>query len=125
MVLNERPDVLVRLARQADWMMCAPCPHRVPALNACVNVLGSGGLSNEKRDLDVLHQLGLRYGSTMKARELYRLVFARIRTSLDICGREGNCCPSIWWDRSCGDPDPKTRHRLYEEGREELMSLFC
>ena len=124
MVLTEKPEVPVRLVRQADWMMCAPCPHRVPALNACVNILGSGGMSNEKRDLDVLQKLGLRYGAVMPARELYRRIFATITTSYDICRREGSACPSVWWDRNCGEPDPGRRHTLYEKGRAELMARF-
>ena len=63
MILNEKPDILIKMARQADWMMCAPCPNRAPKLNACVNVLGSGGLSNEKRDLDMLQVLAFASGA--------------------------------------------------------------
>ena len=121
MILNEKPDMPVRIVRQADWLMCAPCPKRVPDLNACVNVLGSGGMSNEKRDLDVLQRLGLRFGSVMKARDLYRLIFDRIRTTAEVCARPGNACPSVWWDSECGESDPEARHKLYEKGRAELM----
>lgn len=63
----------------ADWMTCAPCPNRAGGPNACVNVLGSGGLSNQKRDLDMLQKLGLEYGSTMKARDLFRRIFEKIK----------------------------------------------
>jgi hypothetical protein len=121
MLLTERPDVPVRLVRQADWMMCAPCPNRSPGLNACVNILGSGGMSNEKRDLDLLQRIGLTFGSVMKARDLYRLIFARITTSHGLCSREGSPCPSVWWDRNCGEADPELRHKLYEQGRALLM----
>lgn len=121
MVLTEKPDVPVRLVPHADWMMCAPCPNRAPALNACVNVLGSGGMSNEKRDLDVLQRIGLTFGSVTPARALYRRIFAAITTSHGICSRPGNPCPSVWWDRNCGEADPERRHKLYETGRAELM----
>jgi hypothetical protein len=124
MVLGKKPDIPVRLVRQADWMICAPCPNRADKLNACVNVLGSGGMSNEKRDLDVLQKLGLHFGSTMKARDLYRHIFARITSSHDVCAREGNACPSAWWDSNCGQADPALRHDLYEKGRAELMERF-
>ena len=107
------------MARGADWAMCAPCPKRVPGLNACVNVLGSGGLSNEKRDLDTLQRLGLRYGSTMKARDLFRLIFERIPTTQPICGRR-NAAPSVWWD-GCGEENRSEGNRNYEKGRRELM----
>jgi len=124
MVLTDRPEAPVRLVRQADWMMCAPCPNRVPGMNACANLQGAGGLSNEKRDLDVLQALGLHFGDVMPARELYRRVFERITTTLTTCARAGCCPTSAWWDRSCGDANPETRHRLYEKGRGELMVRF-
>jgi hypothetical protein len=120
LILHRNPDLLITMARQADWMMCAPCPQRVPELNACVNVLGSGGLSNEKRDLDMLQRLGLQFGSTMKARELYRLILERIPTTQDLCKREGNCCPSVWWD-GCGESNVKEGKANYGKGRKELM----
>jgi len=121
MILGDKPDVPVKMARQADWMMCAPCPARVPELNACVNVLGSGGLSNEKRDLDVLQKLGLQFGSVMEARELYRLIFERIPTTQDICRREGSLSPSVWWD-GCGESNCAQGNANYERGRRELMA---
>jgi hypothetical protein len=120
LILHKNPDLLIRMARGADWMMCAPCPQRVPELNACVNVLGSGGLSNEKRDLDTLQRLGLQFGSALKARELYRLILERIPTTQDVCQREGNCCPSVWWD-GCGESNVKEGNANYEKGRRELM----
>ncbi|MEW6355864.1 MAG: hypothetical protein AB1696_06050 [Planctomycetota bacterium] len=120
----KNPDTLVALAEGADWMMCAPCPRRVPELNACVNVLGSGGLSNQKRDLDVLQVLGLCYGSTMKAKDLYRLIFERIPTTREVCRRQ-NLPPSVWWD-GCGennDRNPRGNEN-YEKGREMLKKEF-
>jgi hypothetical protein len=124
MILNGKLDIPIRLVRQADWMMCGPCPHRVPGLNACANLQGGGGLSNEKRDLDVLQRLGLHYGCVMKAGDLYRLIFERIASSMETCPREGNPSTSPWWDRSCGDSNPATRHQLYEIGRAELKDRF-
>jgi hypothetical protein len=121
MVLAEKPDIVVRMARQADWLMCAPCPRRVPELNACVNVLGAGGLSNEKRDLDTLQKLGLQFGSAMKARDLFRLIFERIPTTQNICKREGNACPCVWWD-SCGERNVTRGDANYEKGRDMLLS---
>jgi hypothetical protein len=120
MILTNKPDVLVKMAKQADWMMCAPCPARVPGLNACVNVLGSGGLSNEKRDLDFLQRLGLTYGSTMPAKNLFQLIFERIPNTQDICKREGNHSPSVWWD-GCGEANCEKGNEGYEKGRKELM----
>ena len=115
----ENPDTLITMAEGADWMMCAPCPNRVPKLNACVNVLGSGGLSNQKRDLDMLQILGLSYGSTMKAGDLYRLIFERIPSTHAVCARH-NDCPSVWWD-ACGENNREKGNASYGKGRAMLM----
>jgi hypothetical protein len=82
-------------------------------------VLGSGGLSNEKRDLDMLQKLGLEFGSSMKARDLFRLIFERIPTTKEICGRE-NVMPSVWSD-PCGESNRTKGNAGYEKGRKELM----
>jgi hypothetical protein len=119
LILHKNPDVLIKMARQADWMMCAPCPHRAPKLNACVNVLGSGGLSNEKRDLDMLQILGLEFGSTMKARDLLRRMFARIPSTQAVCVRN-NGCPSVWWD-GCGEYNLKKGNVSYTKGRRKML----
>ena len=123
LILNRNPDVLIRMAPGADWMMCAPCPARIPALNACSHVWGSGELDSQKRDLDLLQKLGLRFGSTMKARELYRLIFERVTTTHgipDICLKY-NAMPSVWWDECAGhlyQANPKAK---YEKGKRALM----
>jgi len=122
LVLRRKPDLPIRLVRGADWLMCAPCPQRAGKRNACVNVLGSGGLSNEKRDLDMLQVLGLTSGSTMKARELFGLIFGRIATTQEICRRD-NPCPSVWWD-PCGERNVKEGNGDYEKGRRELMEMM-
>jgi hypothetical protein len=119
LILHKNPDVMIKMARQADWMMCGPCPNRAPKLNACVNVLGSGGLSNEKRDLDLLQILGLEFGSTMKARDLLRLILEKIPTTQTVCARS-NGSPSVWWD-GCGEYNLKRGHPGYAKGRRKLM----
>jgi hypothetical protein len=123
LILHKNPDLPITMARGADWMMCAPCPNRCAKLNACVNVLGSGGLSNEKRDLDMLQRLGLHFGSTMKAKDLFRLIFEKIPSTMDICRRDGNCCPSVWWD-GCGESNVKQGNAGYDKGRKDLMERF-
>jgi hypothetical protein len=120
LVLKE-PDTLITMAEAADWMMCAPCPNRTPELNACVNVKGSGGLTNQLRDLRTLQKLGLTYGATMRAKDLYRLILERIPSTLDIC-RFDSLTPSVWWD-GCGART--TDNESYQKGREALMREFC
>lgn len=121
-IVRERPQVPVKLARGADWMICAPCPKRVAEVNACVNVEGSGGLSNEKRDADLLQALGLTYGSVLPARELYLLLFERVPTTMAICARD-NHRDSVWWD-GCGEQNLTAGNAGYERGRALLTQEF-
>jgi len=124
LIIHRKPDILIKMARGADWMMCAPCPGRIPELNSCSHVWGSGELDSQKRDLDLLQKLGLQFGSTMKATELYRLIFERVTTTHgipDICLKY-NTQPSIWWDECCGQLYQANPRAKYEKGRRELMA---
>lgn len=122
MILEER-DVRVMLVPQADWDMCAPCPWRVPELNACVTGrLSCGGLYNEMKDLEVLQTLGLTYGTIMSAREIYKLILQRIPTAKDVCALTKVPVPpySVWKD-ACSD---NTFPGAYEKGRALLWKAF-
>lgn len=124
-LIRRRPDLKVTMAQGADWMICAPCPQRVAHLNACVNVAGSGGLSNEKRDLDLLQVLGLTYGSSLPAREMLKLIFERVPSTQAICRRD-NPPLSVWWD-GCGEANRDAGNVGYAKGREMLsreLGLF-
>ena len=123
LIINRNPDIPIKMASGADWMMCAPCPGRNPELNCCTHVWGCGELVSQKRDLNLLQKLGLKFGSTMKARELYRLIFERIATTHgvpDIC-LKSNTMPSAWWDECCGCLYQANPHVKYEKGKRELM----
>ncbi len=123
LILTRNPDILIKMARGADWMICAPCPGRIPELNACSHVWGNGELDSQKRDVDVLQKLGMQFGDVMKARDLYRLIFERIMTTHgipDVCLKY-NSQPSVWWDECSGhlyQANPKAK---YEKGKRELM----
>jgi hypothetical protein len=119
-LILKKPDTLLKMAPYADWMMCAPCPYRSPGLNACVNNKGSGGLPNQMRDLRVLQKLGLTYGSTLKARDLYKLIFERIPGTLEICRIE-QPKPSVWWT-GCGAATANSES--YDKGRKMLMTAM-
>jgi hypothetical protein len=120
MVLTRTPDLPVTLIRGADWDMCASCPSRVPALNACVTGgFCSGGLYNEMKDLNVLRALGLTYGTTLKAREMFLLIFEKIPRGFGVCALppDGLAEISVWRD-VCGNTQGPYG---YEKGRELLM----
>jgi hypothetical protein len=129
LILNRNPDLPIKLVKGADWLMCAPCPSRVVemdagfATGACVcGPIGSGGLYNELKDLNVLRQLGLTFGATMEARELFRLIFERLPTVVGVCALpNGDHAPhSLWWD-PCGEIKMPGS---YEQGREMLRPRF-
>jgi hypothetical protein len=119
--LAKNSDLVIRFARGADWMMCAPRPSRVPDLNAWVTgPIGSGGLYGELKDLNVLQRLGLTFTSKMKARELYKLIFDKIPTVAGVCALTNHDNPpdSLWWDPCGRTPSPCPSH---QKGREMLM----
>jgi len=72
------------------------------------------------RDLRVLQKLGLTYGSTLKARDLYQLIFTRISGTLEICRIE-HSKPSVWYT-GCGSAT--TNRESYDRGRKLLMDAF-
>ncbi|MCX6994009.1 MAG: DUF1284 domain-containing protein [Kiritimatiellaeota bacterium] len=120
----KNPDTSITLVSGADWMMCGPCPSRVAQLNACVcGAIGSGGLYNEMKDLNVLQALGLTYGTTMNARALYKLIFERIPKTGGVCALDIRIAQLSVWCDSCGkNPAPCPD---YEKGREMLMKEFA
>ena len=119
-LIIKKPKTRISLVSHAGWMMCAPCPYRVDACNGCVNNMGSGGLPNQLRDLRVLKKLGLSYGMTINAIELYSLMFKRISGTLEICGIE-HSRPSVWWT-GCGSAT--TNSESYETGKKLLITEF-
>lgn len=123
----KNPNLKIKLAQAADWMMCAPCPGRDPGLNACVHTKGHGGLANQLRDLRVLQKLGLKYGASMKAKDLYKLIFEKIKTTNEICALEG-IFPSVW-ESGCGVNNLNwtkegKENEEYKKGREMLMDAL-
>jgi hypothetical protein len=126
LIINEKPDLPIKMAPGADWMICAPCPGRNTKLNCCMHVWGSGELDSQLRDLNLLQKLGLKFGSTMKARELLRLIFERVTTTHgmpDFCLKY-NTMPSVWWDECAGHLYGASPHVKYEKGKRELMATL-
>jgi len=119
-MILKNPEIRLTMTPGADWMMCAPCKRRDPATGACENICGLGGLSNELRDLNTLQLLGLSYGATMKAENMFRLLFERCPTTQAVCTKNNSEKRSVWWD-SCGDRESGADD--YARGREELQAL--
>lgn len=82
--IQKNPDFPVMLVAGC-CMICPPCSMYDPATNLCVGGR-SMALRDQKKDLDVLQKLGLKYGDTLPARKLYQLLYERIPSTRDICG---------------------------------------
>lgn len=118
------PEARITLTEGVPWTVCGPCPGRDAQAEACIHVLGHGGLTNQLRDLRMLRILGLRFGDTINGQELYRLIFQRIPNTLAVCrfplGAQEDA-RSVWTD-GCGQREVNNPN--YEKGRKELMALL-
>jgi hypothetical protein len=93
--IQKKPDIRVELI-SGPCMICPPCSTYDPQTGWCIG--GNGmGLRDEKKDLDTLQRLGLKYGDIRSARELYELLFARIGATLEICGYGDGRVESYEW----------------------------
>lgn len=114
-LIISKPDTKLELVDRAPWMTCAPCPSWVPGTEACLNVKGYGGMTNQYRDVRMLQRLGMRFGDVISAREFLRLVFERAHPATFY---HWNSKPgSLWHD---GQPDPDRPYSSYEKGMAKL-----
>jgi hypothetical protein len=106
--IQKNPDIPVTLIAGV-CMICPPCSRYDPASVLC---LGGHGMAvrDQKKDLDVLQKLGLKYGDTLPARKLYQLVFERILSTRDICGYGDGEARSQEWS-ICGSAKDDTHYR--------------
>ncbi len=101
-VVQRNPDIPILLVRGC-CMICPPCSSYDPATNLCVSAQGMS-LRDQKKDLDLLQRLGLEYGAQLPARELFRRLFAAIRSTREICGYTDGQARAWEWS-VCGGPD--------------------
>jgi len=109
--IQRNPDIPVTL-KQGPCMICPPCPYYDPEADLCYLHVGIG-LRDEKKDLDVLQRLGLKYGDTIPAHRFLELLYERIPSTKLICGYGDGIVRSPSW-RICDDPEGSPR---YEKGR--------
>ena len=99
--IRREPDVPITLV-EGTCMACDCCDGFHPANGRCVHSCGL--IRDYKKDLDVFQKLGLMPGATMKARELFALLFQRIPSTRDICGYGDGIVRSEEW-KICGEPE--------------------
>lgn len=114
--MQRQPTIPVTLVRGC-CMICPPCSAYDPELNLCV---GSNAMSlrDQKRDLDVLAALGLKYGDTLPARELWHRLFAAVTNLKQICGFGDNVVRATEWSicAAASEPDPYTLAKAHGLG---------
>lgn len=106
--VQRRPELPIRLV-QGPCMICPPCPHYDPAGRRCIRN-NAMALRDEKKDLDVLHALGLHYGDVLPARTLFTRLFATITSTTHICGHGDGQERGPEWT-VCGGPDGHDGYR--------------
>ena len=74
-------------------------------LGAC-----SRGLRDQKKDLDVLQKLGLKYDDTLPARNLFALLYERIPSTREICSFGDGVVRASEWS-ICGGADGNEAYR--------------
>jgi hypothetical protein len=77
------------------------------------------GLRDQKKDLDVLQILGIRYGDVLPARQLIQRLYDKVRSTLQVCGFNDGVARSPEW-RVCGGPTGDDR---YVKGRAAGMGV--
>lgn len=99
--IRREPDVPITLV-EGTCMACDCCDGFHPPNGRCVHSCGL--IRDYKKDLNVLQKLGLMPGATMKARELFVLLFRCIPSTRDICAYGDGVVQSEEW-KICGGPD--------------------
>jgi len=107
--MRARPDIPVRLVRGC-CMICPPCSRYEPATGHCLGGR-SMALRDQKKDIDVLHKLGLDYGAVLLARDLLKRLYRAISSTTEICGYGDGMARSPEWS-VCGGPEGKPGYRL-------------
>jgi hypothetical protein len=106
--MQRNPLIPVELVA-GPCMICPPCARYHPATNLCIGAR-SMGLRDQKKDMDTLRRLGLRYGDVLPARELIQRLYDAIRCTTEICGNGTGLETAPEW-RVCGGPSGNEPYR--------------
>lgn len=98
--IHKNPEIPVKLVAGC-CMICPPCSSYEPASNLCLGG-HSMALRDQKKDLDTLQTLGLKYGDTLPARKLFALLYERIASPREICGYGDNESRANEWSICSG-----------------------
>ncbi len=111
--IQEYPDVEITLV-EGCCSLCDPCDGYDPKTDRCVH--GGGLIRDYKKDLDVFQRLGLMPGATMKARELFKLLFERIPSTRYVCAYGDGILTSNEWSICGGEEGNAAYKKTIESG---------
>jgi hypothetical protein len=94
--MEDNPDIPVTLT-EGCCMVCDPCNVYHPDEHVCYHAHPK----NVLRDLRMLEILGLKPGATLPAREVYRLVFEKVKKLQNVCGWGDGSNTTVFW-APCG-----------------------
>ncbi|MBI2442067.1 MAG: hypothetical protein HYV35_11945 [Lentisphaerae bacterium] len=115
--LQKNPSLTVRLAHASRCMICPPCQSWNPVARQC-HALCS--LRDQKKDLDVLQKIGLRFGDELPGRELLKRLYKVVHSTREICGCGDGVVRSVEWD-GCG----RNGNPAYVKGRSAGLGVAC
>jgi hypothetical protein len=98
--IKSNPEIPVTLV-EGTCMACDCCDGFYPPNGRCAHSCGL--IRDYKKDLDVFQKMGLKPGTTMKAREVFALLFDKVPSTRDICGFGDGVVRSEEW-KICSDP---------------------
>ncbi|MBD3183952.1 hypothetical protein GF312_16830 [Candidatus Poribacteria bacterium] len=105
--IQENPDIEITLV-EGCCVLCDPCDGYDTKTTRCVH--GGGLIRDYKKDLDIFQKLGLMPGATMKAREIFDLLFEKIPSTRDVCAYGDGIVTANEW-RICGSPEGNEAYR--------------
>lgn len=110
-IVQKNPDITVTLV-SGPCEICPPCTWYDPLTNRCCGRIAMA-LRDEKKDLDVLQLIGLRYGDVLPARELLQRLYDTVHSTRQVCAYGDGVVRSREWS-ICRDPEGSSE---YAKGR--------
>lgn len=115
--VQKNPEIPITLIA-GPCMICPPCHNYDPKTGLCIDGT-SMGLRDQKKDLDFLQRLDLKYGDTLPARTLFKMLYDRIHSTVEICGYCDGIVRAPEW-RVCGGPEGDAG---YVKAREDGLGI--
>ncbi len=98
--IRREPDIPLTLV-EGTCMACDSCDGFDPRTGRCVHSCGL--IRDYRKDLTVFQKMGLMPGVTMKAREVFALLFETVPSTRDVCAYGDGIVRSEEW-KICSDP---------------------